>query len=835
MGNSYSSKKKTTSQNLQKIRNGVNKKNVNKSSIPNSATGRHSLGFLNRDLYSKSPNDTNQIFHQSKNKIIIRESLRKSNKINNIKDHTRQSRILNNNNSLFDSEYFIDYNKIMFEIFERLCMKKNTPNTEEICIKENIEFKKNLTFKSNTKVSENYINKNLDNNISGNKEDANDYNNKNENINSNSNYIHDYSKKIEFNYRKENNNPFENIWNKDEKDLNVKSFITANSKENTEDFFVAKKSKNINSNFKENYEEALNIEERTLPIEHDIHSDVKKEFLYTENIKENLCFDINCKFYSEFQKKVKTLDKNSNNEECQTIEVESIKNNYDSFKQELKVNNKKELERIEKEFKNYDDNKILNLKYINLKQEKLEIDNKIHSFNLDNDINFTLQDESTINFNSKIYTPKKENENLGIINTLDITEEKNKDIINLNSLIKLFNNDSNVKSTDSKLIYPCDSSQKIIKFDNEFIETLPNNSNNELNKMNKSTVSSSNNSNYNNLKEICINCISKLNLSPKEFTDKIISEEKKLAENDIKENPILTPKIQLIFNNQANFSSNYDFEEIINVKEIDEKNMRSTNNNNLRYNYISKLIFNNIWLPNNKPKTHHSLIIFDWDDTLLCTTFLTPNGIFYDSLKIDKKDLEKIMKLESLAYKILKSSIEKGDTYIVTNAAPGWVEYSAKRFYPKVYPLLNKLTIISARGEFEKKYPGDSRQWKILTFLKILKIIDTKLLTNFICLGDSLIEMEAAHIFASKFTNIFIKTVKFRENPTPEELFKQLQLILDQYDNIFSSVKNLTIKIERKAKNIINKTNYTSFQNLSNFDISQIRNSLPNNINKINK
>jgi len=256
----------------------------------------------------------------------------------------------------------------------------------------------------------------------------------------------------------------------------------------------------------------------------------------------------------------------------------------------------------------------------------------------------------------------------------------------------------------------------------------------------------------------------------------------------------------------------------------------------MRQIYFSKLICKDFWVPNLKKKSHNSIIIFDWDDTLLCTTFLTPNGIFYDNLKIDKRDLEKITKLESLTYDILKTSIDCGDTFIVTNAAPGWVEYSTKRFYPKVYPLLSKLNILSARGEFEKKFPGDSRQWKILTFLRLLKIMDTNLLTNFICLGDSLIEMEAAHIFASKFAKIFIKTVKFREYPSPEELFKQLQLICGQFQSIYSTTKNLTIKVERKNKQNISKSNYTSFDNnSSNYDITQIRNTMESQIAKIAK
>jgi hypothetical protein len=40
---------------------------------------------------------------------------------------------------------------------------------------------------------------------------------------------------------------------------------------------------------------------------------------------------------------------------------------------------------------------------------------------------------------------------------------------------------------------------------------------------------------------------------------------------------------------------------------------------------LSKLTYEKIWLtPEEKPKTHQTCIIFDWDDTLLPTTFLIP-------------------------------------------------------------------------------------------------------------------------------------------------------------------------------------------------------------------
>jgi hypothetical protein len=223
------------------------------------------------------------------------------------------------------------------------------------------------------------------------------------------------------------------------------------------------------------------------------------------------------------------------------------------------------------------------------------------------------------------------------------------------------------------------------------------------------------------------------------------------------------------------------------------------NGEELRKSYMAKLIYKKIWKPS-KEKDHNTMIIFDWDDTLLCTSFLTPNGVFDDEMELSEKDILKIAKLEFSALRILTAATEKGDTFIITNAAPGWVEYSSKRFYPSVYKILNKVKIISARGDYEKHYPGDSRMWKIQAFSQMQKNFDNNLVTNIICLGDSFIEMEAGHVLASKFTQAFIKTIKFRESPKPEELNKQLSLVADQFNTIYSAIKNLTIRVEKKVK-----------------------------------
>ena len=285
-------------------------------------------------------------------------------------------------------------------------------------------------------------------------------------------------------------------------------------------------------------------------------------------------------------------------------------------------------------------------------------------------------------------------------------------------------------------------------------------------------------------------------------------EENELADEEKKQKElILSKNIKTVFiDSKTNLKShneslsNEDSRYSLSSTTFDYELNFYRNGNEIRQSYLAKLLSSGVWTPNMKPKQHNSIIIFDWDDTLLPTTFLSPGGIFDEDIDLPEIDNEKLLKLEELASKILTDAVEKGNVYIITNAGKGWVEYSAKRFYPSILPILSKIKIISARGEYEKFYPGNSRQWKIEAFLNLQKTLNMKLVTNIICIGDSLFEMEAGRILASRFTEAFVKTIKFREAPKLDELIKQLKLVCLQFSSIYSSIKNLTIRVERKKK-----------------------------------
>ena len=220
----------------------------------------------------------------------------------------------------------------------------------------------------------------------------------------------------------------------------------------------------------------------------------------------------------------------------------------------------------------------------------------------------------------------------------------------------------------------------------------------------------------------------------------------------------------------------------------------------LRNRYMSQLINKGIWEPNAEKKQFNSIIIFDWDDTLLPTSFLESKHIFTSFNQLSNNETQKITKIEELLHELLSKSIEKGDVYIITNADSGWVEYSCSIIYPTLVNLLNKIKIISAKKEYQEKFPGNLLVWKIKTFLNLTDDLDVKRITNIICFGDSTFEMEAGKILASKFSKACIKIVKFKEKPELDEIYKQIQLVNLKFNIIYSSVKNLTIRVEKKKK-----------------------------------
>lgn len=196
------------------------------------------------------------------------------------------------------------------------------------------------------------------------------------------------------------------------------------------------------------------------------------------------------------------------------------------------------------------------------------------------------------------------------------------------------------------------------------------------------------------------------------------------------------------------------------------------------------------------PKVPETLIIFDWDDTLCCTSTLCRLG---DIDKKKSKALAKhLVRIQQCAVKLLELALTLGRTFIVTNAMPGWVEFSAKQYLPQLSQLLERVPVISARGNYEAQFPGQKSMWKIRAFLEIRNQLDLPDVMNLVSVGDSEIDMDAVRALGQEFSQAFVKTIKLQEKPSPEELWKQLDLVGQKLETIALEERSLKVSLNRR-------------------------------------
>ena len=114
-------------------------------------------------------------------------------------------------------------------------------------------------------------------------------------------------------------------------------------------------------------------------------------------------------------------------------------------------------------------------------------------------------------------------------------------------------------------------------------------------------------------------------------------------------------------------------------------------------------------------------IIFDWDDTLLPSSWLSVKGLRLDyPAQLPQDVLDELTTHQESVCAVLTKAMQCGTVVIITNAETGWVELSAQRFMPRVAPLLASICVFSARSTFEPMFPDNPLQWKVAAFKQLV-------------------------------------------------------------------------------------------------------------------
>jgi len=177
-----------------------------------------------------------------------------------------------------------------------------------------------------------------------------------------------------------------------------------------------------------------------------------------------------------------------------------------------------------------------------------------------------------------------------------------------------------------------------------------------------------------------------------------------------------------------------------------------------------------------------TLIIFDWDDTLLPTAWLQRQDVLHGLggtlLASQQKMLRKLAKSAAAT---LSAAKRLGKVVIVTNAWEGWVEKSCARFLPALMPVLRGVAVFSARAAFDNgaRSPAD---WKCHMFSRTLAAFFSRggpsaRQFNVVSVGDSVHEQNAIFHSTDNFPGCFAKSLKFMDHPKVEELIGQHDLV----------------------------------------------------------
>lgn len=204
---------------------------------------------------------------------------------------------------------------------------------------------------------------------------------------------------------------------------------------------------------------------------------------------------------------------------------------------------------------------------------------------------------------------------------------------------------------------------------------------------------------------------------------------------------------------------------------------------------------------NNIINKNNTLIILDWDDTLFPTTWFIHNNIDLNESYMKNLYISYFIELDNVLQKLLKKLIMLGDVTVITNALIVWINTSSS-VLPKTKKIMEKINVVSARGNFQGMYPN-MMDWKKEAF----KVAKSQKYINVISVGDAHYEYNALIGLYNKDNNTLLKSIKFMNEPEQHVLIDQLNVLYDIIPNICNMTQHMDLKFKLKQNIILKKKN----------------------------
>lgn len=199
-----------------------------------------------------------------------------------------------------------------------------------------------------------------------------------------------------------------------------------------------------------------------------------------------------------------------------------------------------------------------------------------------------------------------------------------------------------------------------------------------------------------------------------------------------------------------------------------------------------------------------TILIFDWDDTVLPSTWIQRQGLTVDrNCKLSDWQQDRLAAVAEHAADTLEAAKELGTVVLVTNAQEGWIELSCLTFMPSLIPHLEDVKLMSARSAFESSDLDNPRDWKLCAFNAELEdffgasaITQQSRRKNVLSFGDGSHEREALLQVTEVLPNCRCKVLKFVDKPDIDQICRQHSLMTRCLDRIVHHDGDLDLCLE---------------------------------------
>mmetsp|Transcript_4312 Transcript_4312/g.9282 ORF Transcript_4312/g.9282 Transcript_4312/m.9282 type:complete len:345 (+) Transcript_4312:219-1253(+) len=176
-------------------------------------------------------------------------------------------------------------------------------------------------------------------------------------------------------------------------------------------------------------------------------------------------------------------------------------------------------------------------------------------------------------------------------------------------------------------------------------------------------------------------------------------------------------------------------------------------------------------------------IVFDWDDTILPTTWLQKNKLLTVAARMRPLWQRQLAQLAELCLKTIAIAEALGNVIIITASTPGWVEQSCEIFLPSMLPKVRTLPC------YAKPLSSMMMAFKVETFAKVCRSFSTV-----VSLGDGASERQGVLALAAPGRKV--KSVKMRDMPTMHQINQQHELLQTRLTDVVSTAQDLDLRCQ---------------------------------------